>query len=54
MQVRESRWRMLLELAWHSKGLTVDITQCPDDILVKMVDWRNELVEQANAAARNR
>jgi hypothetical protein len=54
MQVLEARWRMLFDLAWNSKGLVVDISRCPDNILLKMVDWRNEAVENENAAIRQR
>lgn len=36
----------MYHLAADQRGLTLDITNVPDAILKKIIDWRNELVEQ--------
>jgi hypothetical protein len=35
-------------LAWDGKGLVLDLTQVPDEILEDLIQWRNEKVDREN------
>ena len=41
---------MLFDIAWDGKGLILNLTEWPDDLLEHLVVWRNERVEQDNRA----
>jgi len=45
----EERWRLIFNLAWDGRGLTVDLTNVPDQIMAKFVEWRAEKIEEENA-----
>jgi hypothetical protein len=49
---REDRYKVLFEMAWDGKGLTLELSQVPDDILRMMIHWRNEKVEAENEETR--
>jgi hypothetical protein len=49
---REARWKLLFSLAWDGKGIVLDATQIPDDLMDQLVEWRNECVERENAAMK--
>lgn len=42
----------MFDLAWNSKGLTLNLNNVPDYILDLMVGWANEKIEAANQELR--
>lgn len=44
----EAQWRLLMELAWKGKGLTLDLSRVPAWIIPKMTEWHQELVSEEN------
>lgn len=43
----------MFQLAWDEKGMVFNLENVPDDILKKLVDWRNERVNEENERAKN-
>ena len=43
------RWRMAFDLAWHGRGLTIDLTGLDHQVLEQFMTWHNEAVEEEKA-----
>ena len=43
----------MFQLAWDEKGMVFNLEQVPDDILKKLVVWRNERVAEENERAKH-
>ncbi len=41
----------MFQLAWDEKGMVFNLENVPDDILKKLVEWRNERVNEENDRA---
>jgi hypothetical protein len=38
----------MFQLAWDEKGMVFNLENIPDDMLKRIVEWRNERVKQEN------
>ena len=47
-QSHEQVWRQRLDLAWAGKGLFINLSEVPDQILDQMVGWVNQKIDQEN------
>jgi hypothetical protein len=50
----EARWFKIFILAWAAKGFTVDLSNVPDHILDKFMDWAKERGEKEDAELQSR
>lgn len=42
----------MFTLAWDDKGMVFNLENVPDDMLKKVVEWRNERVREENEQAQ--
>ena len=42
---------MMFELAWHGRGMTIDLTKVPDWVLNMFYEMHNEAAEKHNQDA---
>jgi len=43
----------MFTLAWDDKGMVFNLENVPDDMLKKIVEWRNERVQEDNERAQH-
>jgi len=42
----------MFQLAWDEKGMVFNLENVPDDILKRLVEWRNERVQEENERSK--
>lgn len=43
----------MFQLAWDEKGMVFNLENVPDDMLKKIVEWRNERIDAENERANH-
>ena len=52
LQGIEEKWKLRFNLAFKSKGVYINLADVPDQIVPKLIDWHQELVEEENESLK--